>query len=161
MPTDSLKIQMEGIDQMIVNLEKLGTRVAARGPNAAVRAGGSVIIKEMRRRAPKDTGSLKKSIGQKLKVYRRDQTVVSIVGARSKRYDTPKGRRNPAIYAHLIERGVRPHRLGRRGATHPGVPRRPFMRPAWDAAAPRARQAVIDKLSEVFAKEAQSIAAAS
>lgn len=157
MPSDEVKLQMAGIEEMTKNLEKLGTRVALRGPAAAVRAGSAVIIKEMRRRAPVETGSLKKSLGQKVKNYRRSKTVTSVVGARSKRYDTDKGRRNPAYYAHLVELGVSPHRTGKKGGMHPGFAAAPFMRPAWDAAAPRARQAVIDKMQQVFEKEAAAV----
>ena len=165
MPSDEVKIQMQGIEEMTKKLEKLGTRVALRGPAAAVRAGSSVIIKEMRRRAPVETGSLKKALGQKVKNYRGSGTVTSIVGARSKRYETAKGKRNPAYYAHLIELGVKPHRTGkkkfgyRRGrGMHPGFRAQPFMRPAWDAAAPRARKATIDKMKQVFEKEAAAVA---
>ena len=154
---DGLKMKMQGIEEMTKNLEKLGTRVALRGPAAAVRAGGSAIVKEMRSRAPKETGSLKKSMGQKVKTYRGNKTVTSIIGARSKRYETSKGRRNPAYYAHLIELGVSPHRTGKKGGLHPGFAAAPFMRPAWDAAAPRARQAVIDKMQQVFEKEAAAV----
>lgn len=141
-----LKISLQGVEEMTRNLEKIGTRVALRGPNAAVRAGSSVIIKEMRRRAPVDTGSLKKALGQKVKTYRRSKTVVSIVGARSILYQTSKGKRNPANYAHLPELG-----------TKRGVKAMPFMRPAWDAAAPDARLAAINKMKEVFQKEAAAV----
>ena len=149
MPTDDVKIKLEGIEEMTRNLEKLGTRVALRGPAAAVRAAGAVIIKEMRRRAPRDTGSLKKSLGQRVKTYRRSGVVTSIIGARSKRYETEKGRRNPAYYAHLLE-------LGRKG-----VSARPFMRPAWDSSASAARQAAIDKMQQIFEKEAASVGSGS
>lgn len=162
---DSVDIKMLGIEEMTKNLEQIGTRVALRGPAAAVRAGSSVIIKEIRRRAPKETGSLQKSIGQKVKNYRRNKTTTSIVGARSKRYKTAKGNRNPAYYAHLPELGVKPHRTGkkkfgyRRGAgMHPGVKATPYMRPGWDAAAPRAVDAVVDKMKEVFDKESKALA---
>jgi HK97 gp10 family phage protein len=164
--SDAVNIDVQGIEEMIQKLEQLGTRVAARGPAAAVRAGSSVIIKEMRRRAPTETGALKKSIGQRVKTYRRNKTVTSIVGARSKRYATDKGNRNPAYYAHLVEMGTAPHRTGRkksfyrRGAgMHPGSKAQPFMRPAWDAAAPAAVAAVVDKMEQVFDKEAKALAA--
>lgn len=146
-----VKTSMQGIEEMTRNLEKLGTRVALRGPNAAVRAAGSVIIKEMRRRAPKDTGSLKKALGQRVKTYRRSKAVASIIGARSKRYETSKGRKNPAYTAHLVEFGTKPH------GGHPGTAAKPFMRPAWDASAPAAKQAVIDKMTEIFQKEAAAV----
>lgn len=149
-----VKTSMAGIEQMTRNLEKLGTRVALRGPNAAVRAGGSAIVREMRRRAPKDTGSLRKSLGQKVKTYKRSQSVTSIIGARSKRYETSKGRKNPAYTAHLVEFGTKPH------GGHPGTAAKPFMRPAWDASAPAARQAAIDKMKQVFEKEAARVGGA-
>lgn len=153
---DGIDFNMQGIEEMIKSLEQLATRPAMRAPNAAVRAGASVIIKEMRSRAPKETGSLKKALGQKVKVYKRSGVVTSIVGARSKKYQTKLGGRNPAYYAHLVEMGTIAHRLGKRGR-HPGAKKQPFMRPAWAAAAPRARQAVIDKMREIFEKEAEAV----
>ena len=164
MAGDELKMQLQGIDAMTKNLAQLGTRVAARGPSTAVRAAGAVIIREMRMRAPKATGSLKKSIGQKVKNYKRSGTVASIIGARSKSYATAQGKRNPAYYAHLVEFGVKPHATGkkksfyRRGTgQHPGHRAQTFMRPAWDSAAPRARSAVIDKMTQVFDKESKAL----
>ena len=48
-------------------------------------------------------------------------------------------------------------RLGKRGK-HPGVDRRPFVCvPPGMLAAPRARQAVIDKMKRVFEKEAAAV----
>ena len=165
MATDGLKMQVKGIDEMTKNLAKLGTRVAARGPAAAVRAGGSVIIREMRLRAPRETGSLKKSIGQKVKTYRGQKTVTGIIGARAKPYQTAQGKRNPAYYAHLVEFGTAPHATGkkksflRRGkGRHPGSRAQPFMRPAWDSAAARARDAVVAKMEQVFDKESKALA---
>jgi HK97 gp10 family phage protein len=155
--SDGMKLKMEGIEALTKALEALGTKVAARGPDAGVRAAGAIIIKEMRRRAPKDTGVLKKSIGQKVKKYRRNQTVTSIIGGRSKAYETAEGKRNPAFYAHLVELGTKPHRVG--DGVHPGSPAQPFMRPAWDASAPAARQAVVTKMTEVFEKAAKESAA--
>lgn len=151
MAKQSVDIDMKGIEQMTRNLEQIGTKVALRGPKAAVRASGTVIVKAMRRRAPKETGALKKSLGQKVVTYRRDKTVVSIIGARSKRYETSKGRRNPANYAHLVELGTAPH------GGHPGIPPAPFMRPAWDSASPAARQAAVDKMEQIFNKEARAV----
>lgn len=165
MATDGLKMQIKGIDEMTKNLALLGTRIAKRGPAAAVRAGGSLIIREMRSRAPRETGSLKKSIGQKIKNYRGQKTVTGIIGARSKSYATAAGKRNPAYYAHLVEFGTAPHRTGKRKSflrrgkgRHPGSRAQPFMRPAWDSAAPRARDAVVDKMKQVFEKEAKALA---
>ena len=164
MATDGLKMQVKGIEKMTKNLAKLGTRVAARGPAAAVRAGGSVIIREMRSRAPKDTGSLKKAIGQKVKTYRGQKIVTGIIGARSKSYQTAQGKRNPAYYAHLVEFGTAPHKTGkkksfyRRGkGQHPGSRAQPFMRPAWDSSSGRARDAVVNKMRQVFDKESKAL----
>lgn len=154
--SDDVKTSLRGIEEMTRNLEQLGTRTALRGPSAAVRAAGSVIVKEMRRRAPRETGSLRKSLGQKVKTYKSDGTTVAIIGARSRTFQTSKGRRNPANYAHLVEKGSAPHRLGR-GGRHPGSAAKPFMRPAWDAQAPRARKAAIDKMTKIFEKESRRV----
>ena len=153
MAQPTVSLDLEGAKEMTRRLERIGTKTALRGPNAAVRAGGSAIVREMRRRAPRDTGSLRKSLGQRVKTYRRDGTVVSIVGARSRSYETDKGRRNPAFYAHLVEFGTAPHKLG--GGTHPGAQAHPFMRPAWDTASPEAKRAVIAKMQQVLEREAQ------
>lgn len=166
MPQDvSIIKQLKGIAEMEKKLHQLGTRMATRGVSSGIRAGGSVIIKEMRRRAPKETGSLKKAIGQKIKNYRGQKIMTGIIGARSKSYATKKGKRNPAFYAHLVELGTAPHATGKKKAfyrrgkgRHPGAKAQPFMRPAWDSAAPRSRQAVIDKLTQVFDKESKKLA---
>lgn len=152
--------EQKALELMQGNLVKLGNRIVSKGRSASVRAGGSVIIKAMRSRAPVETGSLKKALGQRIKTYRRSGTSTSIIGARSKLYATAKGKRNPANYAHLPELGVRPHRIPRKGTKgiwHTGVEGKPYMRPAWDSAASDAKDAVVDKLSSVFNKEAKKL----
>ena len=71
----------------------------------AARAGGTVIAKTVRRNAPTVTKTLKKNIRQKVKWYRGSGTIVSVIGARSRKVDG----RNPANYLHLVEHGFDPH----------------------------------------------------
>ena len=156
---------LRGIEEMLKNLQKVGSAVAKRAPSMAVRAGSKPIIKSIRNRAPRQTGSLRKSIGVKVKNYRPSSAVTAIIGARSKSYQTAEGKRNPSLYSHLAEFGTAPHRLGsqkkiitRRGKKHPGAKAQPFMRPGWDAAAPAAVDATIGKVKDVFEAEAKKVA---
>lgn len=102
----------------------------------AARAGGGVIVKAVRRNSPVDTKLLKRSFTQKIKWYRTSGTIVSVIGAKSKK---ERGR-NPANYLHLLEGGVKPHTIPgpvtfERGGVqvtvpsvdHPGFPAMKFM----------------------------------
>lgn len=90
------------------------------------------INKAAKRFAPVRTGALKKSIGKKVKMYRKgavwggvgprvgEQYVVveQVTGAGG---ETRAKRNNPSNYAHLVEFGQE------------GAPARPFLRPALDS----------------------------
>ena len=67
----SVDIKMHGIEDMQRRLKELGTKKALRAPAAAVRAGSKIIINKSRSAAPIDTGTLKKSLGQKIKTFMR------------------------------------------------------------------------------------------
>jgi len=142
----SVDIKMHGIEDMQKRLKELGTKKALRAPAAAVRAGSRIIIDKSRSAAPVDTGQLKKSLGQKIKTYRRSKVVVSIFGVRNKLVITPKGKRNPVKYAHLVEFGTRN-----------GVRPNPFMRRSYSSSANSARIAVIDKMKQIFLTESAKV----
>lgn len=158
-----INFTLTGIDQLLKNLRQINAELAKRAPSAAVRAGSRIIINEARIRTPIKTGSLKKSIGLRIRKYSRSNTLTGIIGPRSIPYATPSGKKNPAFYGHLVEFGTAPHDLtsnkkfiARKGAHHPGAQARPYLRPAWDAAAPAARSAVINKVKEIFRSAAAS-----
>lgn len=142
----SIKTDLKNIEQMQKKLRQLGTRKALRAPSSAVRAGSSVIIKAARRLVPIDTGTLKKGITQKVKNYRRSKLSISTFGARNRKVLTKEGYKNPVRYAHLVEFGTR------RGAKA-----NPFLRKAFSQNAAKARDAVINKMKQIFDSEAKRL----
>lgn len=85
------------------------------------------ILEEARQRAPVRTGALRKSLGKKVKTYRRSRVTVGIVGVRFNYEKSVKGKGGkkkkiiPRNYGHLVEKGSR------------GKPGKPFLRPALQA----------------------------
>jgi hypothetical protein len=109
----------------------------------AVGAGARVVAKAAKPLAPRRAahgGTLKRSLGSKAGKGRRGKTIAfAVVGPRKSVERTiPRGRKAvrvvPFFYAHLAEKGTRPHGLGG-GRKHPGARPRPFLRPAWLRAA--------------------------
>jgi len=95
----------------------------------AVREAAKLLRSEMKALAPKDTGTLKRSIKTKVITFKRLVGVMAIVGSENKRQSVVRDGKmmvaNPAKYAHLVEFGTE-HSVGK-----------PFMRPAFDKNAHR------------------------
>lgn len=127
-------------------LEGFGWKLYNRWMKRAMVAGSRPIISATRMGAPKDTGALRKSIGRRIKGYRRSMSIIAVIGPRSdfvahrrttgttRRYQflrggkakailrtAAPGRRRPSKYAHLVEFGTRVRRIkswmGRAGVT--------------------------------------------
>jgi HK97 gp10 family phage protein len=126
----------------------LAPRVFNRVVNRAASKAMTPVLRAAKRLVPVDDKFLKKSLGRKVKSYKRSGNVVVLIGPR-KGFKDEKSGRNPANYAHLVEKGTAPHVIrpeSRRalkirgpdgdkfvGAViHPGTPPRPFLRPALD-----------------------------
>lgn len=99
---------------------------------------GAHVAGKMRRKAPRVTGALAKSITYVVRKYGDGARTISVVGP-NRKYVTKDGAR-PANYAHLVEFGHRVakggalDRLDGRGKAGTGkqggfVPAKPFMRP--------------------------------
>ncbi|ATQ75087.1 hypothetical protein CR152_11555 [Massilia violaceinigra] len=110
---------------------------------SALRAGAVVIREEAKANVPVDQGLLKKSIRVSTGAKRGVLTATVKAGGRM------------APHAHLVEYGTRPHKIEPtnaealsisgtpfRSVEHPGARPQPFMRPALDATAPQAIEAV-------------------
>lgn len=91
---------------------------------------------------PEHSGTLRRSIGYVQKTYRNSGIVYTIVGARKKYDSQEEGGHKPTKISHLVERGVKPHRIIRRSKSnaynynvinHPGVKATYFMRKAYDS----------------------------
>lgn len=118
-------VQLIGDKKLIKKLKGLSTATQKKIVRPSVTKAVRVIAKDAKGRAPKDTGLLKKSIGQRVKTYR-SGNISGIVGPRSgfKRTVEIDGKaviKNPTKYSHLVEFGT-----SRKAA-------RPFLRPALEA----------------------------
>lgn len=124
---------------------------------------GNVVAVTGPRRGPKFVYS-----AQRRPIRLKDKSVVSIT-----RYQV---KRVPANTAHLVEFGVAPHRLGegvrrgrgaalrgrtneQAGAEHPGMPARPFLRPAFAESRREAQAIVARELAREAVVQAQKEAA--
>lgn len=144
-------VTLTGFDELKTILSAMPGKVFKRCLVSASKKAMAPVVAQAKAAAAEETGALQKSIGVKMKIYKRTGTVVTIVGARSGFSTTSHGRhRDPAFYSHLVEGGHRviaPHSLrtgfilgkrlrlsfGKRrgsGTILGRVQPRPFLRPA-------------------------------
>lgn len=83
------------------------------------------VVEAMKRNAPVDEGSLRESIGFRLRRYRGGRSLYLVIGPRRGTFGPNNDR--PSVRAHLIEMG---HWAGK-GANRKFVAAKPFMRNAW------------------------------
>lgn len=152
--------EVQGAAEVVRRLEGVGRAVRKKLLKAAVNAASRPALRAMKGLAPVgETGLLRASLGRKVKVYRGSGVAVAIVGPRTgwagkgeKRRRTALGLKleaagaQPTRYGHLVEKGTRPHALGKgshvfradrakkgesqHGAMHPGARPHPFVAPA-------------------------------
>lgn len=143
----------------------------------AVKAGAKVIPGAAKSLAPRRSGALKQSLGIKAVRGTKGKTsALAVIGARKKvvkeiqrsKKSASKTKAVPAFYAHLVEKGTRPHALGKgaklarkgkpqihtnqTGRQHPGAKAHPFLKPAWEGNADRAIEAGEKVISQEIAK---------
>ncbi len=122
---------MEGLDGLVKLRTSLSRSMAV--------AGGKVLRDEAKERAPVKSGRLKGAIYLAYKDGRStDDEVVYSISWNAK----------VAPHGHLIEFGhavVRGGKAGKGGVNIGWAPAKPFLRPAYDAALPRAQQAMIER----------------
>lgn len=191
------RITISGERELQRAMKTLPRAVAEKVSRDAVMAGGGVIKRAAVANAQKhsDTGTLAKSIVVKRKKYRGVQ--MAIVGpkhmkkvfriskkgklrgvgkkAQAEMHAAGRGKElyyyDPANYAHLVERGTRPHGPKKKrilynpqtgqfyGRRVRGTPARPFMRPAFDSQKGVAMRRINEKLLKGIDAEARKLAA--
>lgn len=141
MPSASFKLT--GFRELEKALLKLGPKVSKSVTNKAMTAARKPVIKAIRTEAPVDDGDLKKAVGHKTITYKRRKIKTNIIGARSRWINRDGRKKNPALYAHLVEFGTVPHSVGdgkvmtigdrliTGPVDHPGSKPDPFMRRGW------------------------------
>jgi hypothetical protein len=106
-----ISASVTGLADIQKQLGRLKTAASRKIMRRGVTGGAKVINKAQKRGAAKDTGLLKKSIGQKVKVYRNSGAVVGIVGPRKGFRTIRNGRPvDPVKYAHIADKGRGPVR---------------------------------------------------
>lgn len=121
MPRATQHFELTGVAEMMRTLEEADEKLASRALSAALRKSAPLVVNDAKRLASKETGALRESIT--FVVRGRKTARYAIIGPeKGAVYQTPKGRRMPSRYAHLVEHG------------HSGtVAANPFLRPAVDA----------------------------
>lgn len=167
-------IVLSGVQELSRFLRDLPKKTIKKALKSAVNAGAEPIKKAARRLAPKRTGTLKKSITKKVKVYP-SGNAVAIIGANrntvSQGVDLgkggnlkikQKGRIVPANYIHLVAYGTAPHAqplhwlFAKQG--HPGAKANNFMKAAYDQNKHLTAVIMENKMHEVLTQEAKKLA---
>lgn len=175
--------QVIGAEAVMKSLANLKGAVQRRLVRGALTAAARVVAKEMKALAPRDSGLLKKSIGQVVRTYRNKGVTLAVIGPRRgfKRFvnrtraDGSKRQvmSDPVKYARLVEFGTEPHALGKgsdlltkkkskgkqHGLMHPGTRAQPFIRPALERKKAEAMNVFTQKLREGMEREAAKAAA--
>ncbi len=145
-----MSAELTGFKELEKTLRTLGERTQRRVLRSAVSAASTPIVRAAKANAndSKESGTLKKSLGRKLKTYTDTQTVVAVIGPRTNVTGTWKGKKRwPAKYAHLVEGG----HIDEHGNY---VQPKPFLRPAFDSTQGQAVEVMKSKLAEGVTREA-------
>ncbi len=129
----SLTFKIEGLDALDKAVRKLPQNIQKRVLKGALRAGGRVIAKEAKQRAPKKTGTLRKSISVQVGKTRQGGAIAFVTT------------KPEAFYSHMIEFGTSK------------IPAKPFLRPAFDATQQETIKAIGDALAKGIIKETEKL----
>lgn len=113
-----LTLRLDGLGETLAAMRELPLRVETKVMRKAMTAAGKPIRKAMRDLCPKDTGTLRKELAQKVKFYRQSRNTITLIGPRSRTITVAGRKMNAAKYAHLVEFGTRPHVIRRKVFGH-------------------------------------------
>jgi HK97 gp10 family phage protein len=165
----SISVKLEGLEGVLKRLGRLKkqttrSKILRKAINAAARP----VLKAARGLVPVQSGLLKKSLGMKVKTYRKSGTVIAIIGPRTgfKREVTVGGQkqlRNPTKYAHLVELGRQAVRVKKKkvlagsgrffGKSVQAARPQSFLRAAWQAQKSAAENTIRRLVQEGIAAE--------
>lgn len=136
--SDVVTLEITGLAGVEEGMRTLGAKLAKKAMRRALQAAINVIDEEITNRTPIDTGA---TIGKA-------QTTVSI-NAKDGSGVAKFGYGNRGFQARMVEYGheiVGPKKTGSKHSGH--VPAKPFMRPGFDVAAPKAIEAFTQVINE-------------
>lgn len=177
------KVNIEGLDGLIQTFRDLTGNKADAKLAGAMKYALKPLHEKVKALAPKKknknrknlvatSGMLRKSISIKSKKFGKGKgkKVVGLVGPKIQQYTTVSGRTvKPYLYAHLVERGAKPHTIAPRKKErqksfvgpimphrfkswkHPGAKQKPFMQPALQAVGSEIFARFSEKMSEIIA----------
>lgn len=125
--------KIKGMRELQRMLKKVPAKIQNKASRAAVREASTPMLRDVRRRAKTAirSRSLGKSIGRRIKTYRRNGVTVAVIGPRLD-FVSPSGTKIARL-AHLIEFGTA-RRFQRKTKRTTGFMRAsPFLRPAFDS----------------------------
>lgn len=142
-----VEAKIDGIDGLVAKLKDLRASLQRKVLRSAMRKSASVINKSAKGMAPRRTGQLRRSLGVAVKAYP-SGVVIGVVEPRAGfkiQIPAANGRMkniDPRYYAHLVEKGTKPHAVGKgsrtrgrkasqAGRLHPGAKAQPFLLPAF------------------------------
>lgn len=157
-----IQAKLTGLDEFQRVLKTLPGSVQKRVLHPGMRKATSIVNKSAKAGAPRRSGQLYRSLGAKVKTYPSGVTV-GVVEPRPGFKIAGKGGKNidPRRYAHLVERGVKAHAVGKgssvkkksqSGKMHPGARAQPFLMPAFTMNQTRIVAAFEDELEKMLAK---------
>lgn len=146
---DGVQIRGFGFENLQQQLDRLPDKVHRRITGKALNKAATHIVKDARRRVPVDTGTLKKSIGKKLKKYPSGIAVV-IVGPRI------KIGKWAGQHGWLVEHGSGPRETSS-GKSTGTMPAQPFMRPAFDSQLAKVLATIKKEVAAGIIKEAKRV----
>jgi HK97 gp10 family phage protein len=160
--TQRIDATVEGLPALLRTLEGLSQAVRGRIVRAALNAAAKILQAAAKPATSREAGLLRKSMARKVKIYRGTGRGVGVVGPRvgagkvvtrkAGKWKPTSAYADPTKYAHLVEGGVKPHRIGNK--PHPGVAPRPFLAPAVESQAEAVRSAMADEFAKGLAKAA-------
>jgi HK97 gp10 family phage protein len=150
---DEIKFDITGLKETKELLEQLPKRAFTKALRRGLTKGATPIRKDMKRRARKATGLLRRSIKTRVKTFS-NGNVIALTGPDRNVMETrtnSKGkevRHRPAFIAHLIEDG--------HGGPHP-APAFPFKQPAYEQTKDQAANIAKETIKEVIQQEAAKL----
>lgn len=141
----SVGVEIRGLKELEEKLRKLPDKMAKRVYRQAMSKALTPLVKLMKAYAPKRTGALRRSITKNIKTMGARGLIIGMAGpAKGKKI----GGSRPSRYAHLVEFGTAPHYQEKLKKMHPGSAPRPFIRRAYQEAAPL--------MSKIFIEQVQT-----
>ena len=105
----ALKAELHGLEQITISLKEAAQKIDREVNRRALRKAVRPMVREAKSnaRASDDTGTLRRSIGAKVKTDKRRKAVTIFAGPRTgmARTGSDGRKRDPVRYAHLVELG--------------------------------------------------------